>query len=197
MAFVVISIHMKKLNLIGLTFHRLTVMAEAPDINHRSAWVCQCECGTIKNIKTEELRSGGTKSCGCWNVEQRAKRVKNMYSKCIKYSPEIASARKIWKTRYPEINFDDFYHISQQNCYYCNSAPANSQNVATKKSSQEMKDKGHFIYNGLDRLDNNKQHSKDNCVACCKYCNYAKRERTEQEFKDWIIKVYHFYLQPK
>ncbi len=28
-------------------------------------WLCQCECGKTKIIKTSNLRSGKTKSCGC------------------------------------------------------------------------------------------------------------------------------------
>lgn len=39
-----------------------------------------------------------------------------------------------------------------------------------------------FIYNGLDRVDNTKSHTKENCVPCCKYCNYAKRNLTIEEF---------------
>lgn len=184
---------MKKLNLIGKKYNRLTVIEEASPINGRSAWKCQCDCGNIKTIKTEELRSGGTQSCGCWNKEQRSLRVENMYSKCKKYMPTEASARYIWNKRYGEISFEDFYRISQNNCYYCNEAPSNSQNVATKNSSNDMKENGNFIYNGLDRLDNSKPHSKENCVACCKYCNYAKRERTVEEFKAWLIKAYVFF----
>lgn len=31
----------------------------------RYAHLCQCECGTIRNVLTGNLRSGGSKSCGC------------------------------------------------------------------------------------------------------------------------------------
>lgn len=184
---------MKKLNLAGQKYNKLTVLEEASSIGGRSAWRCQCDCGNIKNIKTEELRSGGTQSCGCWNKEQRSLRSENMYSKCRKYSPIEASAKYIWRKRYGEMPFKDFYDISQKNCYYCNDLPSNYQNVATKKSSKNMKDNGYFTYNGLDRLDNNKPHSKDNCVPCCKYCNYAKRERSIEEFKEWLIRTYNFF----
>lgn len=185
---------MKKLNLVGQKFSKLTVLNESSSIGGRSAWACQCDCGTIKNIKTEELRSGGTKSCGCWNQEQRSLRAENMYSKCIKYAPEEASARRVWRNSYEEMEFEDFQIISQQLCYYCGGAPSNIQNGADKKSSENMKKNGNFTYNGLDRLDNNKPHSKENCVACCKYCNYAKRERTVEEFKEWLIKTYNFFI---
>ena len=32
---------------------------------HHYYWKCQCDCGTITNIKGDSLRSGNTKSCGC------------------------------------------------------------------------------------------------------------------------------------
>lgn len=191
----VIILDMKKLNLVGQKFERLTVLKEAPSIGGRSAWECQCDCGTVKNIKTEELRSGGTKSCGCWNQEQRSLRAENMYSKRIKYSAIEATARKVWKNNYEEMLYEDFYTISQQNCHYCNSQPSNTWNIADNRSSKRMKDNGKFTYNGLDRLDSTKPHSKENCVACCKYCNYAKRERSVEEFKEWLIKTYKFFMQ--
>lgn len=185
---------MNKLDLTGQKFHRLTVLESVSAIGGRSAWKCQCDCGNIKIVKTENLRSSDTKSCGCWNREQRSLRAENMYSKCIKYTPLIASARRVWQKIYNEMSFDDFYTISQQNCYYCGSMPSNVQNMADKKSSQKMKNEGNFIYNGLDRLDSSKPHSKENCVACCKYCNYAKRERTVEEFKEWLIQAYKFFV---
>jgi hypothetical protein len=186
---------MKKLNLIGQKFNKLKVLDVAQSIGNRTAWKCQCDCGTIKNIKTEELRTGGTKSCGCWNQEQRSNRAENMYSKCIKYSPKEASARKVWRANYNEMSFDDFYLLSQQQCNYCGEMPSNVQNTADQRSSEKMKKEGNFKYNGLDRLDNSKPHSKENCVACCKYCNYAKRERSVEEFKTWLSKTYEFFIK--
>lgn len=185
---------MKKLNLVGQKFERLTVLREAPSIGGRSAWECRCDCGTVKIIKTEELRSGGTKSCGCWNQEQRSLRAENMYSKRIKYSATEATAHRVWQKNYQEMPYEDFCTISQKNCYYCNTPPSNTQNVADNRSSKRMKDHGNFTYNGLDRLDSTKPHSKENCVACCKYCNYAKRERSVEEFKEWLTKAYKFFV---
>lgn len=40
-----------------------------------SQWLCQCDCGTVKNVDTYSLRSAGTKSCGC---------IKKKYDKQLK-----------------------------------------------------------------------------------------------------------------
>lgn len=180
---------MRKLNLIGQKFFKLLVLEEVSSINNRTAWKCLCDCGIIKIVKTDNLRDGSTKSCGCWNDEQRSKRAENMYSKCIKYTPIEASARRVWKKIYNEMSYEDFYILSQQNCYYCNSPPNNYQNAAGRNSSKNMKENGSFIYNGLDRIDNNLPHDIENVVPCCKWCNYAKRERSFEEFKSWIVKI--------
>ena len=56
---------MSKLNLIGQKFGKLMVLKEAPSIDGDTAWLCQCECGNSKITKTEYLRNGDCKSCGC------------------------------------------------------------------------------------------------------------------------------------
>ena len=55
----------KKLDLTGQCFGKLTVVAPAANIGNRTAWLCQCGCGQETVVKTEHLRSGRTRSCGC------------------------------------------------------------------------------------------------------------------------------------
>jgi DNA polymerase-3 subunit alpha len=156
-----------------------------------------CLTGNTTVVKLDKLRGGKTKSCGCLNLELSSLRAEKMYSKNRKYTPLEASARRVWQKRYGEMEFEDFYEMSQQNCYYCGESLINIQNCAGSKSSEEMKKNGVFIYNGLDRVDNNKPHSKENCVPCCKYCNFAKRDRTLEEFKQWAIKTYNYFCKDK
>jgi hypothetical protein len=55
----------------GLKFGILTVVEKAPSRARKqgpiSYWYCKCECGTVKAIGANNLRSGNTKSCGCQN----------------------------------------------------------------------------------------------------------------------------------
>lgn len=190
---VCVQVIMKKENLLNKKFNLLTVIEEAPKIKGRSAWKCKCDCGAYKIIKSEELKSGGTKSCGCLNSQRRSERASKMYLSRKKYAPQEATARKIWKTRYCDgISFEDFLKLSQQNCYYCGDPPGNNYNSALddNKSSLSAKENGTFIYNGLDRLNNSIGHILDNVVPCCKYCNFAKRERSVEHFLTWIKKVH-------
>lgn len=188
---------MKKINLIGKKFHKLTVISRNEDSDHYGSWKCLCECGNMTNVSSDKLKrkTSPTKSCGCLNKELSKLRGKNISKSIIKYDMIEASARSVWGKRYSEMPFEEFFKISQENCYYCQEPPSNKQNCASKLSSSERKKDGYFIYNGLDRLDNSKDHSKENCVPCCKYCNFAKRERSVKEFKNWIKKAFKNILK--
>ncbi len=57
----------------GQRFGRLTVVREAerPANGHPSKiyWQCQCDCGNVIIMDVDSLRSGNTKSCGCYRKE--------------------------------------------------------------------------------------------------------------------------------
>lgn len=58
-----------KLNLIGQTFGRLTVISEGPKQSGKIRWVCLCSCGKTKVVTRSNLTSGHTQSCGCRQVD--------------------------------------------------------------------------------------------------------------------------------
>ena len=184
---------MKFEDLTNKKFNKLLVISLAEKKNTRYYWLCKCDCGNNKIIAGSKIKNGQTKSCGCLNTINRKNKKESLYKKNIKYHPSITTARKIWKKRYSDgISFEEFYKLSQMPCHYCGSEPSNIQNAALddKKSSKYAKENGYFKYNGLDRIDNNKSHVYDNCVPCCKWCNYAKRERNLEDFKIWIQNLY-------
>lgn len=65
----------KLIDLTNQKFGRLTVLER--DKNRKttggSYWICQCECGTIKSVKSISLRNGDISSCGCYRQEQLRK----------------------------------------------------------------------------------------------------------------------------
>ncbi len=186
----------RALNLTNKRFGRLVVLEQADSIGGLRAWKCQCDCGVIKNIKQEYLTKGDTKSCGCLNNDSRSARAWKMHSASTKYHPQVSMARVIWKDNYYEMNFEDFYKLSQKNCFYCNMPPSNIYygSVYNENSKNPEKHKP-LIYNGIDRIDSNKNHSMGNVVPCCKTCNKAKRERSFQDFIKWSVDVYNFLIK--
>lgn len=59
---------------IGQRFGRLTVIERAPDGNDKSKYnavryYCRCDCGSVVSVRKNGLISGNTKSCGCLSKE--------------------------------------------------------------------------------------------------------------------------------
>lgn len=54
----------KKLNLTGQKFGELTVIRTAPNIKNKTAWLCSCDCGGKRIVRTKDLRAGKVTSCG-------------------------------------------------------------------------------------------------------------------------------------
>lgn len=64
---------MKMAKIIDLTnqrFGKLVVIKRAPNKNKRTMWLCKCDCGNEIEIRSDQLRGGITKSCGCLHIEQ-------------------------------------------------------------------------------------------------------------------------------
>lgn len=55
----------QRMNLAGQSFNRLTVIGFSHTARGHRFWNCRCQCGSEAVVSTGELRSGGTKSCGC------------------------------------------------------------------------------------------------------------------------------------
>lgn len=55
-----------QLDLHGQRFGKLVVIAPAERAeNGKTRWLCRCDCGRETVVKTNALRTGDTKSCGC------------------------------------------------------------------------------------------------------------------------------------
>jgi hypothetical protein len=103
-----------------------------------------------------------------------------------------------------EIDKQTFYTLSQLPCHYCNIASSNHYNpyicnkgvikLSGKDIPRSSIDKCHYHYNGIDRIDSSKDHSIENIVPCCKWCNIAKHDMTLVEFYDWVDRLQKYQL---
>ena len=151
-------------------------------------WLCKCDCGNETIIKGAGLRYGNTKSCGCYRKEQSRIACSLPYGEASfnqLYKHYKANAKR--RQREWSLSKEYFKDIINRNCYYCGAVP---NQVCTTPNNT-----GDYIYNGIDRLDNDIGYTSDNCVPCCEACNRAKLARSEEEFRDWVIKVYKHFIQ--
>lgn len=64
----------KKIDLTGKKFNRLTVVRKTGKTKRGMAlWECLCDCGNITIVSGGNLKTGGTKSCGCQKSESASK----------------------------------------------------------------------------------------------------------------------------
>ena len=167
------------INMIGKKFGRLTVIRRNyPNSKHgQPMYLCKCKCGRKIIIYGTSLRSGNSKSCGCLKKEFAGEQVKlSLGLANIRLS--ISNYKRRAKRRGYEYNLTEnqFINLTQKDCYYCGAKPSN---INKKKNCN-----GDYIYNGLDRVDNDKGYTMDNVVPCCRNCNRAKYKMTLQEFQE-------------
>jgi len=82
--------------MIGQRFHKLTVLSRAPETagNRGARWHCKCDCGAETISRSDALKNGRAKSCGCHRAELGGKRVAEMNTTHGMYgTPE----NKVWR----------------------------------------------------------------------------------------------------
>jgi len=135
-------------------------------------WLCQCECGNTSEVPSYSLRTGLTKSCGCL-ISDASKKAYGRSSRHHVYAEYRCGAKK------RGFSFDiaerDFMELVVKPCFYCGNRLGN---VRKSKYSN-----GDFEYTGIDRIDSSLGYTKDNCVPCCSFCNWAKSD----EQYGWFI----------
>lgn len=168
---------MKRDNLKNKIFGRLTVIELSDKVKNKiRLWKCICSCGNDMYVNSYHLNTGRVNSCGCGRYKDPG--VANMRNMFIMYK-HSAEKRK----HFFNISLEEFSFITKQNCYYCGSKP---------KPMGLLRLNGLYVMNGIDRVDNNTGYVLDNCVPCCKDCNYAKRDMTAKEFIDFISRIYEY-----
>lgn len=164
----------------GDKFGRLTAIKYAG----KRRWICECECGIVKQYGTQNLTRGGTVSCGCYRKENGKNKIDALINAATKFPINISVGRKIWRNRYSDgnITFEEFHLLSQQNCFYCGTIPFAVNTKKPSKYSKYTEEESKYIYNGLDRVDSSLPHDFSNCVTSCLDCNRAKSDLSLEDF---------------
>lgn len=182
-------------NLVGKVFGRLTVISEEQYKHPGKAWLCRCECGNGIITRTGNLKNGSPRSCGCLRVDSMEKSHANR-----KFNPNsgkgemgfksILHAYKIGaKKRGLEFNLSDteFQELTSSVCSYCGCKPNSKRE--RKVISIDLQEWNLYLYNGIDRVDNDKGYTLENSVTCCKTCNFMKRAMDQKEFINKAIEI--------
>lgn len=145
---------MEFVNLVGQKFGRLTVVERSENNKSgRVQWKCICECGNTKEISSNTLRRGKTKSCGCLRIEENISRAKHNSSSTKLYH--------VWKGMKARCS-------NPRNKSYRNYG-GRGINVCTEWSNNFPIFKEWALSSGykegltIDRINNNEGYCSENC----------------------------------
>lgn len=158
-----------KMDLTNQRFGKLTaIKISERENNKRSYWVCECDCGRTKEIALSHLRSGATTSCGCYQ-KQKAKEAN------AKHGDVGTSLYNRWKEM-------------RHRCENPNHSRFKDYGARGITITEDWNDYKNFrdwaLLNGyqeeltLDRIDNDKGYSPDNCQWVDYTANGRNRRNT-------------------
>lgn len=87
--------HKARTDLTGQTFDDWTVLGRGePRGAVGRLWLCECVCGTRKEIRADYLRKGRSKGCGCKREERR---IASQTKHGMSHSAEYSTWKAIWQ----------------------------------------------------------------------------------------------------
>ena len=159
---------MKKIDLTGQRFERLKVIKEVGrSSGGHVQWLCECDCGKTTVVASNNLRQGKIVSCGCNKREKATKHEQwgtriyrtwsNMVQRCTNPNSKfykLYGGRGITVCQEWTEDFKAFYDWAMANGY-----------------QEELQ---------IDRIDNDKGYSPDNCrwITHAQNCNNMQKNKT-------------------
>lgn len=117
-------------------------------------WLCKCDCGTIKQVRSEHLRAGRTKSCGCFGAKAIGQRsITHGKSR----TPEYISWQHMRKRCY-NVNNVSYKNYGGRGIKVCNAWRYNfAQFLADMGERPTSK-------HTIERKDNDRDYEPENCL---------------------------------
>lgn len=153
---------MRTENLTGRRFGLWTVLGRgiAPPragSGRPAYWLCVCSCGLKKAVEGGSLRKG--RSLGCRHCKNHLEPHRATFN---------LLAGSASRRGFECMSFEEFKIFTEAHeCFYC------GESLAWPKHDVAKNGQG---YN-LDRKDNSKGYTFENCVPCCWNCNLTKGNR--------------------
>lgn len=142
-----------KLKLAGLRFGRLIAIEEADAPPGIVKWKCRCDCGKFKVVRSVNLKSGHTLSCGCLARDVRRQRL-SKYSIPSRSAEYARWASMIHRCHSPKSR--EYINYGARGIFVCeewrNSFQAFLNDMGPRPTGSS-----------IDRIDNDGPYSPSNC----------------------------------
>lgn len=146
----------KMIDIAGQKFNRLMAIRPVESKHGEIVWECKCDCGNTVRIASYDLRRGHTKSCGCLKAEiVRTVNIKHGLS----YTA-IRSTYVNMKNRCYNPNYHLFHRYGGRGITVCDEWLGSDGLVNFYDWAVSN---GYDSSLSIDRIDNDKGYSPDNC----------------------------------
>jgi len=153
--------------MIGIKYNRLTALKEVRMGNRGMIYLFQCDCGNQKELCSSAVRSGHSKSCGCLRVETTSQNNTT-------HGAVNSSSYQTWqamKTRCLNPKSSSYKNYGDRNITICDKW------MSFEGFFEDMGERPDGY--SLDRIDNNKGYSKENC----RWATPAEQNRNTRQNK--------------
>jgi hypothetical protein len=154
----------KPIDLSGLKYGRLTAIKADGFIRFGSGtkliWLCKCQCGKSIKVTTGSLRSGNTKSCGCFRDEE-IRKSSNKNSTHKMSQTELYGSWSAMITRCYNPKCEKFSLYGGRGvvaCEFLRASPKNLKLILGKRPEKMS----------LDRINSEGNYSCGQCAQCLK-----------------------------
>lgn len=159
-------------DLTGQKFGRWTAMEFIPGGNH-SKWKVRCDCGNEKQVLSDNLTKGKSRSCGCLNAEMLTARATHGHSVGGKRTRTF----NVWRamiSRCGNPKTKAYPNYGGRGIYVCErwkSFPAFVEDMGISPDGLQ-----------IDRIDNEKGYSPENCRWVTPQANSLNRRSNHRYF---------------
>lgn len=168
----------KFIDISGQQFGRLRVTRQLAERQDKHIlWECVCECGNVKPVRSQDLRNGKVLSCGCYARDVNATRL-------TEHGKTGSKVFRVWKNmrnRCTKPNATGYENYGGRGIAVCE---------RWEHFEKFLEDMGEPPPGGsLDRIDNDKGYSPDNC-------RWATRERQQRNNRRTRLVTYQGIEKP-